>query len=81
MFGTFWKISVRNVLKHKTYSAINIPGLALGFSAFNIIGPFISRELNRDKSNEKYVRIYRIQRCSGFFQYAKCPNRLYLNNK
>ena len=63
MFGTFWKISVRNVLKHKTYSAINIPGLALGFSAFNII----SRELSRNKSNEKYDRIYRIQRCSGFF--------------
>ena len=63
MFGTFWKISVRNVLKHKTYSAINIPGLALGFSAFIII----SRELSRNKSNEKYDRIYRIQRCSGFF--------------
>jgi putative ABC transport system permease protein len=63
MFGTFWKISVRNVLKHKTYSAINIPGLALGFSAFIII----SRELSWDKSNEKYARIYRIQRCSGFF--------------
>jgi len=63
MFGTFWKISVRNVLKHKTYLAINIPGLALGFSAFIII----SRELSRNKSNEKYDRIYRIQRCSGFF--------------
>ncbi len=63
MFGTFWKISVCNVLKHKTYSAINIPGLALGFSAFIII----SRELSRNKSNEKYDRIYRIQRCSGFF--------------
>ena len=67
MFGTFWKISVRNVLKHKTYLAINIPGLALGFSAFIIIVPFISRELSWDKSNEKYARIYRIQRCSGFF--------------
>ena len=63
MFGTFWKISVRNVLKHKTYSAINIPGLALGFSAFIII----SRELSRNKSNEKYDRIYRVQRCSVFF--------------
>jgi ABC-type transport system, involved in lipoprotein release, permease component len=62
MFGTFWKISVRNVLKHKTYSAINILGLALGFSAFIIIGLFISHELSWDKSNEKYDRIYRIQR-------------------
>ena len=57
MFGTFWRISVCNVLKHKTYSAINIPGLALGFSAFIIIVPFISRELSWDKSNEKYARI------------------------
>ncbi len=62
MFGTFWKISVRNILKHKTYSAINIFGLALGFSAFIIIGLFILHELSWDKSNEKYDRIYRIQR-------------------
>ncbi len=62
MLGTFWKISVRNILKHKVYSAINIFGLALGFSAFIIIGLFIAHELSWDKSNEKYDRIYRIQR-------------------
>jgi hypothetical protein len=46
MFGTFRKISVRNILKHKIYSAINIFGLVLEFSAFIIIGLFICHELS-----------------------------------
>ena len=56
------KISIRNMLKHKIYSAINVMGLALGFTAFILIGLFIRYELSWDKSNANYDRIYRIQR-------------------
>ena len=56
------KISVRNMLKNKVYSAINVLGLALGFTAFILIGLFIRYELSWDKSNANYDRIYRIQR-------------------
>lgn len=62
MFRTTWKISVRNILKHKVYSSINVIGLALGFSAFILIGLFIRYELGWDKSNENYAQIYRVQR-------------------
>ena len=62
MIRMIFKISVRNFLKHKIYSLINVSGLALGFTAFILISLFIRYELNWDKSNINYDRIYRIQR-------------------
>ncbi len=66
MIRMIWKISVRNLLKNKLYSLINVFGLALGFTAFILISLFIKYELNWDKSNTNYDNIYRIQR-----HYAK----------
>jgi putative ABC transport system permease protein len=62
MIRMIFKISLRNLLKHKVYSLINILGLALGFTAFILIALFIRYELNWDKSNREYENIYRIQR-------------------
>lgn len=62
MIPTILKISVRNILKHKIYSSINVFGLALGFTAFILIGLFIQYELGWDQSNAHYNRIYRVQR-------------------
>ena len=67
MIGMIWSISVRNLLKHKLYTVINVFGLALGFTAFILIDLFIRYELNWDKTNTAYDRIYRAQRhfCPG----------------
>jgi putative ABC transport system permease protein len=62
MIRMIFKISLRNILKHKVYSLINVLGLALGFTAFILIALFIRYELNWDKSNKEYANIYRIQR-------------------
>ena len=62
MIRAILKISIRNILKHRIYSAINVFGLSLGFAAFILIGLFIRYELSWDKSNDKYDRIYRVQR-------------------
>jgi putative ABC transport system permease protein len=62
MISFIWKISVRNLLKHKVYTLINVFGLGLGFTAFIMIGLFLQFELNWDKSNLACDRIYRIQR-------------------
>lgn len=62
MIRTILKISVRNILKHKIFSSINVFGLALGFTAFILIGLFIRYELGWDSSNAHYERIYRVQR-------------------
>ena len=62
MIKTIWKISIRNILKHKVFSSINVFGLALGFTAFILISLFIQYELGWDKSNINYVQMYRVQR-------------------
>jgi putative ABC transport system permease protein len=74
MISAILKISVRNILKNKIYSAINIFGLALGFTAFILIGLFVQYELNWDKVNTKYDRIYRVQRHYAKTRYAMDGN-------
>jgi putative ABC transport system permease protein len=69
-----WKISIRNILKHKIYALINVLGLALGFTAFILISLFIQYELKWDKSNAEYANIYRIQRHYAKTIYAMAGN-------
>ncbi|HEY1055280.1 MAG TPA: ABC transporter permease [Emticicia sp.] len=51
----------RNLLKNKTFSLINISGLAIGFSSFILIGLYVVDELSYDQFHEKADRIYRLQ--------------------
>jgi len=74
MLKMIWKISFRNILKHKIYSSINILGLTLGLTAFILIGLFIRYELNWDKENTNYDSIYRIQRHYAKTLYAMNGN-------
>jgi putative ABC transport system permease protein len=74
MFGMILKISIRNFLNNKIFSTINILGLALGFTAFILISLFIKYELNWDKTNVNYDRIYRIQRHYSKTLYAMDGN-------
>lgn len=62
MNGLNWKISLRNLWRNKTFTLINVLGLALGFTAFIIIFLFIRYEFSWDKTNVNYDRIYRVQR-------------------
>lgn len=60
MFSNYLIIAYRNVLKHKTFSTINIIGLAIGLASCLLIFQFVSFELSYDKFNEKFERTYRI---------------------
>jgi len=61
MLGNYLKIAFRNFLKHKSYSFINIAGLAIGMAASIVIGVYIFTEISYDKYHEKSERIYRIE--------------------
>lgn len=74
MIRTIFKISARSLLKHKMYSLVNISGLALGFMAFMLILLFVRHELNWDKVNANYDRIYRVQRHYSKTMYAMDGN-------
>ena len=60
MFKNYVKIALRNLVRHKAYSAINISGLAIGIACFMLIYLFIKDELSYDKFNSKADRIYRV---------------------
>ena len=60
MIKNYLKIAWRNLLKHKTFSAINILGLSIGIAACMIIFLYVHFELTYDQYNEHTGRVARI---------------------
>lgn len=60
MITNYFKIAWRNLLKNKTFSAINILGLSLGIAAFLMIINYLRFEYSYDKMHEKKDRIFRV---------------------
>ncbi len=60
MIKSYFKIAWRNLLKNKTFSFINIAGLASGLACFILIALYVADELSYDRFNEKADRIYRV---------------------
>ena len=60
MLKNYIKIAIRNLWKHKGFSAINIFGLAVGIATCLVIMVFVIDELSYDKYNKKADRIYRV---------------------
>ena len=60
MFKNYLKIAVRNIVKHKAYSFINIIGLALGMASCILIFSYVLYELSFDRYHENADRIYRL---------------------
>ena len=60
MIKNYIKIALRNLLRHKSYSLINIGGLAIGFSCCIAIGLYIWDEYSYDRFHTRYNEIYRI---------------------
>ncbi|MCG8605225.1 ABC transporter permease [bacterium] len=60
MFKNYLKIAVRNLLKHKAYSSINILGLAIGMTSCLLIFLYVVDELSFDRFHEKADSIYRM---------------------
>lgn len=52
--------SYRNLRKHKTYTVINITGLAIGLASCLLIALFLYHELSYDRFHEASPNIYRI---------------------
>ncbi|HKK11953.1 MAG TPA: ABC transporter permease, partial [Flavobacteriaceae bacterium] len=60
MIRNYFKIALRNLWKHKGFTAINVIGLAMGLGCFIVIAMYVFDELSYDRYNEKADRIYRI---------------------
>jgi putative ABC transport system permease protein len=60
MFRNNLKIAWRNLLKNKTYSFINIAGLAAGMAVAMIIGLWIADELSANRLFKNYESVYQV---------------------
>ena len=60
MIRNYIKTAVRNLLKNKGFTAINVLGLALGLATCLLIVFYVFDELSYDKYNLKADRIYRV---------------------
>jgi putative ABC transport system permease protein len=60
MIGNYLKVSLRNLIRHKTFSLINILGFAFGISICLLIILFLIKEYSYDRFNTHADHIYRL---------------------
>lgn len=60
MFQSFYKMAIRNLLKRKLYSLINIAGLTLGMTAFFLISLYVWNERNYEDFQVNKDRLFRV---------------------
>ncbi|TWR31380.1 FtsX-like permease family protein [Mucilaginibacter pallidiroseus] len=58
MFKNYLKITWRNLLKNKSFTAINIAGLAIGMASAALILFWVQNEMSYDQFHEKGDRLY-----------------------
>ena len=59
MYKNYLKVAIRNLLKNKSFTAINILGLALGLMIAILVFLFVKSEFSYEKHYTDYDQIYR----------------------
>jgi len=67
MLKNFLHLAIRNLIRSRTYSLLNILGLSVGIACILLLGLHIKEELSYDKDFPKHDRIYRV----GTTEWAK----------
>ncbi|MFC2133380.1 ABC transporter permease [Bacteroidota bacterium] len=60
MFKNYFRITIRNILKHRLFSFINISGLAVGLACCLFIFLYVQNEVSYDTYHANYENIYRV---------------------
>ena len=60
MIRNYFRIAIRNLIRHKGYTFINISGLAIGIAACLLIFLVVRYELSYDSFQKNYDRVYRV---------------------
>lgn len=66
MLKNYIKSALRNIARHKGYSAINVLGLAIGVACFALIFSYVDYQISFDHYNTRLDRIYRLATASRF---------------
>src|SRR5450631_4902340 len=60
MVRNYFKMTLRNIIRHKAFSIINISGLAIGIAACLLLFTVVKYELSYDTFQPNYKRIYHV---------------------
>ncbi|MFQ5752757.1 MAG: ABC transporter permease, partial [bacterium] len=61
MIKNYFKVAIRNILRHKGYSLINVVGLAIGITCCLLIMMWVMDDLSYDRFHENKNNIYRVE--------------------
>ena len=70
MFNNYFKTTLRNMKKHKSFTVINISGLAVGLACCILLALFINSELSFDTYHKKSDRIFRVGNLMSFNNFS-----------
>jgi len=73
MLKNYLKVAIRNLLRQKAYSLINILGLSIGLTCCLLLFIYVQDELSYDKFHAKSDRIYRLKYEINGFNLARSP--------
>ncbi len=80
MFQNFFKTTLRNLWKNKTYSFLNIFGLAVGIACAALIFLWVEDEVNYDSVNLKKDFLYQVYENQAYegktYTFAATPGPL-----
>ncbi len=81
MISNYYKVSMRNILRNKTFSFLNISGLSVGIASCILILIYVNNELSYDTYNSNYENTYRVIHYYGQqgeeLDYATLPTKEY----
>src|SRR5689334_1320233 len=60
MLRNYFKVALRNLVKHKFFSIINIFGLTVGITSCLLIFIYVTDELSFDRFHPNAANIYRV---------------------
>ncbi len=69
MFKNYFKVSVRNMLRQKAFTAFNILGLAVGVASCLLIIMHITFQLSYDKDLKDVNQVYRVVNDWGYAEF------------
>ncbi|MCP4726043.1 MAG: FtsX-like permease family protein [bacterium] len=61
MFRNYLKVALRNIYRNRSFTVINITGLAVGMACSILIALWIWNELGYDRHHDKADQIYRVE--------------------
>lgn len=83
MLQNYFKTAWRNLIKNKSYSSINMAGLAVGLAGFIVILLYMNYELSYDSWNPSLNNVYRVseQKDDDILQQTPAPLAAFLKQQ